>query len=143
MQMKLKRIISSLLLAVYATSVLGYAATIIFCHCSRSDHFRERHHIASTCCHCCHHHSTAEGVRAEHSCDCHHDHTTEIDLYDKTRLADKLAKPLICYALAATITAHDTDRTGGSESSYFQLKIPLPQQPLSTSTALRAPPVKA
>lgn len=142
MQMKLKRVISSLLLAVYATSVLGYAATIIFCHCSRSDHFRERHHIVATCCHC-HHHSCADGIHAERGCDCRHDHTTEIDLYDKTRLADKLTKPLVCYALAATITVLDADEALRGESSYFQLKIPLPQQPLSASTALRAPPVKA
>lgn len=143
-KMNLRRIIASLLLAVYATSVLGYAATIILCHCPQSEHFRSHHHSAhvnASCCH--HHHSTASGIHAQNGCNCAHKHTTEIDLYDKTRIADALVKPLVCNALAEMLSPLDTSLPSNGENAYFQLKIPLPEQPLSALAALRAPPVKA
>lgn len=143
--MKLRSVISSLLLAVYATSVLGYALTIILCHCSRSEHFRTHHCSGEHTVACCHHHAplAGDGIRTNHACDCHHDHTTEIDLYDTTRIANTLAEPLVCYALPAMIADQTISPVGVRVATLTKRKIPLPEEPTSTSAALRAPPVIA
>lgn len=139
--MKLKRLISSLLLAIYLVAGCGGMFSVILCHCHRSQHFLSHH---SCCCshHCCANHN-GEGIKAQAGCNCLHDHSTEIDLYNHERSVSKLCPPIICLTLP---TMQEQVLTTESHSTIKRLdrrKIPLPTADFVALKGLRAPPVIA
>lgn len=140
--MQFRRTISLLLLSVYLTSICGYAATILLCHCPHSRHYEVCH---KSCCHsaCAHVHSHGDGINADDRCNCKHDHSTEIDLYDIAKQIGTIVSPVVSDCILST--ADDTGRILASvESRTFERrKIPLPHSPARGFHSLRAPPVSA
>lgn len=137
--MRFRRIISLLMLSVYLTSICGYAATVLLCHCPHAHHYEVCH--KSCCCSACAHaHSHGYGIENDDRCNCKHSHSTEIDLYDIAKQAASVA-PAVCDCIIPA--ADDTDRIVAEVAikHFERRKIPLPQSPARGFRALRAPPV--
>ena len=134
--MKLKRAISSLILAIYLMASCGGMLSVILCHCTRSIHI-ETHH----CCHCCHH-SDGEGIKLPTNC-CHHDHSTEIDLYNHERLSLTTCEPAICATLPDMQRQISYTAEQAKLKHFDRRKIPLPESEFAAIQGLRAPPVIA
>lgn len=117
--MPFRKAISLFILSVYLTSICGYTATILLCHCPHSRHYEVCH--KGCCCTACTHAQTfGDGIKADDRCKCKHSHSTEIDLYDIARQASSVAS-----------------------RRFERRKIPLPQSPARVLRSLRAPPVSA
>ncbi|MBO5772052.1 MAG: hypothetical protein J6R09_05395 [Alistipes sp.] len=141
--MKLRQIISLLLLAVYLTAGWGYALSVTLCHCSHSDHFQEFHASSHHCCSACAsaHRSIHEGDSiVDATCGCHHNHSNEIDLYDISRNIAAVTAPTEQPAMIATIDKSEIEFDNVILRLGVQLKIPLPDDPAKATSALRAPP---
>lgn len=140
--MQFRRTISLLLLSVYLTSICGYAATILLCHCPHSHHYEVCH---KSCCHsaCAHVHSHDDGIHADDRCNCKHDHSTEIALYDIAKHTETAVQPVASDCLLSP--TGDSERIFASVASrtFERRKIPLPQSPARSRHSLRAPPVSA
>ena len=134
--MKLKRAISSLILAIYLMASCGGMLSVILCHCTRSHHI-ETHHY----CHCCHH-SDGEGIKLPTNC-CHHDHSTEIDLYNHERLSLTACEPAICATLPDMQRQISYTAEQAKLKHFDRRKIPLPESEFAAIQGLRAPPVIA
>ena len=137
--MGVKRVISSLLLAVYIMASCGAMLSVILCHCTRSTHFQTHHS-----CHCCSHcHSNGEGIKLPSNCDCTHDHSTEIDLYDYEKIFIADLAPNVC-AIFRSMQTEVAFSLEGEKLKYLdKRKIPLPESEFVALTGLRAPPVIA
>ena len=135
--MKLKRAISSLILAIYLMASCGGMLSVILCHCTRSHHI-ETHHS----CHCCHH-SDGEGIKLPTNC-CHHDHSTEIDLYNHEKSLFKALTPAICALLPALQEDIEFSTEQNPVSRHLdRRKTPLLISEFVSIKGLRAPPVIA
>lgn len=136
--MKLKRAISSLILAIYLMASCGGMLSVILCHCERSQHVKTHHH----CCHCCSH-SVGEGIKLPTSC-CNHDHSTEIDLYNCEKSLSKTLTPAICALLPALQDVIDFSIEQNPVSRHLdRRKTPLHISEFVALKGLRAPPVIA
>ena len=138
--MKLRKVISMLMLSVYLTSVCGYALTIILCHCPHSQHYKEHHCV---CAQCGHTHIDGDGIKADDRCDCKHNHTTEISLYDIAKHTSVVVTPVVSDCIVKTIDERDRLFASVERQLTEQRKVPLPSSPFSPLHALRAPPVLA
>ena len=93
--MKLRRLISLIMLSVYLTSICGYAISIILCHCPHAKHYLTEH-VGVHCGHCSIHHSQCDGMsQFEMPCMCKHKHTTEISLYDISKKIQSATAPAV------------------------------------------------
>ncbi len=137
--MRAKRVLSSLILAIYLMASCGGMLSVILCHCSRSQHVATHH-----CCdHCCHHHDSGDGIKLPTDC-CNHDHSTEIDLYNHEKSLFKTLIPAICALLPAL--QEDIDFSAKQDSALRHLdrrKTPLLISEFASIKGLRAPPVIA
>lgn len=138
--MRLRRLISFLMLSVYLTSVCGYALTIILCHCPHSQHYKAHH---CTCVECAHSHVDGDGIKADNRCDCKHKHTTEISLYDIAKHTGEVVKPLVSDCIMTIIDSSERVFASVENTLTEQRKIPLPTSPATLACGLRAPPVSA
>ncbi len=141
--MKLRQIISLLLLAVYLTAGWGYALSVTLCHCSHSEHFQEFHASSHHCCSACAsaHRSIHEGDSiVDATCGCHHNHSNVIDLYDITRNIILLTAPAEQPVMIATIDKSEIEFDNVRLLFGDRLKIPLTDDPAMDTSALRAPP---
>lgn len=139
--MKLKRVISSLLLAIYLMAGCGGMLSVIMCHCQRSNHFQSHH---SCCCshHCCANHN-GDGIKAQRGCGCMHDHSTEIDLYNHERSVSNLCPPIICLSLPTLQEQIHVYEWHDTTKRLDRRKIPLSTADFVALKGLRAPPVIA
>ena len=135
--MRLKRAISSLILAIYLVASCGGMLSVILCHCDRSQHVAAKHH----CCHCCSH-STGEGIKLPTSC-CNHDHSTEIDLYNHEKSITIAHLPVICTTIPQIQEQCKAPEIEGKLKYLDRRKIPLPESEFAATRTLRAPPVIA
>ena len=128
-------------MSVYLTSICGYAATILLCHCPHSHHY-EICHKSCCCTACAHVHSHDNGINADDRCNCNHDHSTEIDLYDIAKQTASVS-PVVSDCIISF--ADDTEQIFASVANrhFDRRKIPLPQPPARGFLSLRAPPVSA
>lgn len=140
--MPFRKAISLFILSVYLTSICGYTATILLCHCPHSRHY-EVCHKGCCCTACTHAQSFGDGIKADDRCKCKHSHSTEIDLYDIARQASSVAAPVVSDCILPA--SDDTERIFASVASrrFERRKIPLPQSPARVLRSLRAPPVSA
>lgn len=135
--MRVKRSISLLLLAIYLMSSVGGMLSVILCHCTRSTHIQTQH-----CC-CNHCHSQGEGIKLPDGCNCYHDHSTEIDLYNHERNSIAHYSPIICIVLPDMQELLQADIAQSKLKHLDCRKIPLPQSEFAAIQGLRAPPVIA
>ena len=137
--MRIKRFISSLILAIYLMASCGGMLSVILCHCTRSQHVITHH-----CCdHCCHHHDTGDGIKLPSKC-CNHDHSTEIDLYNHEKSLFKGVAPAIFALLPSLQEAIDFSVEQGPVSRHLdRRKTPLLISEFVALKGLRAPPVIA
>lgn len=138
--MKLRKVIAMLMLSVYLTSICGYALTIILCHCPNSQHYKEHH---CTCVQCGHTHIDGDGIKSDDRCDCKHNHTTEISLYDIAKHTSVVVTPAVSDCIVKTTDECDRLFVSVERLLTEQRKVPLPDEPLTILHALRAPPVLA
>lgn len=138
--MKLSRVIAALLFGIYVMSSCGAMLSVILCHCERSAHYAAHH-----CCDHCHSCSAeaGEGIKAQTGCDCHHDHSTEIDLYNHEETFLPTLAPAVCAILPTLLQVEPVLTTGQTIKHLDRRKIPLPQSDFVSTKALRAPPVIA
>ena len=135
--MRLKRAISSLILAIYLVASCGGMLSVILCHCTRSQHVITHHH----CCHCCSH-SAGEGIKLPTDC-CNHDHSTEIDLYNCEKSVIIAHLPVVCDTIEQTTEQSMAAVYNGILKYLDRRKIPLPESEYAAIKGLRAPPVIA
>lgn len=135
--MKVRRYISLLLLAIYVMSSTGGMLSVILCHCTRSTHIQTHH-----CC-CDHCHSQGEGIKLPDGCNCYHDHSTEINLYNYERTAVATILPAICTILPDMQQSDKTDCKQPALKHLVRRKIPLSTIHIASAKGLRAPPVIA
>lgn len=137
----MRGVIAAVLVAIYAVATFGYDLSVTLCHCSQSEHVRLHH---SHDCHDCRHHNTpSDGISASHCCNCSHDHSLEIDIYDKTRIANPLIKPLVCDAIIPATFSPQTLAITFKPEPVRRDAEPLPDEPDKGIFGLRAPPVLA
>ena len=144
--MKLRRIISLILLAVYLTAGGGYALSVTLCHCSHSEHFQEFHAPKHHCCSAClSAHKSAENEAAEaivdNSCGCSHNHSNEITLYDIPRSVSTLDIPVEHIAIITPLDHHEVECDNIIALLGDRRNTPLAESPERATSALRAPPV--
>ena len=144
--MKLRRIISLLLLAVYLTAGGGYALSVTLCHCSHSEHFQEFHAPKHHCCSACHtaHKSTENRASIsviDSSCDCLHNHSNEITLYDVPRSVSTLDTPVEHIATTTSLDLYEVVYDNIISLLGDRRNTPLTDSPERATSALRAPPV--
>lgn len=140
--MRTKRVISSLLLAIYLMASCGAMLSVILCHCTRSQHFQTHHCCSHNTCYN-NHINCGEGIKLPNNCGCNHDHSTEIDLYnyEKSFIAD--FSPIVCTALPDMQGLSEVV-LGNCKLKYLdRRKIPLPESEYISIRGLRAPPVIA
>jgi hypothetical protein len=135
--LRVKRFISSLILAIYLMASCGGMLSVILCHCTRSQHVITKH-----CCHHCCHHSTGEGIKLPTDC-CNHDHSTEIDLYNHEKSLTKALVPAVCAILPDMQEQIESAVTTITPSHLDRRKTPLPIADFVATKGLRAPPVIA
>lgn len=136
--MKLKRVISSLILAIYLVASCGGALSVVLCHCSRSQHVQTHH----SPCHLCHH-SQGEGIKYPSDCGCHHDHSTEIDLYNYEKLSVANIAPMVCSILPSMQEQAESVTVQTVTKLFYRRKTPLLVAEYVSLSGLRAPPVIA
>ena len=137
--MRVRRAISSLLLAVYIMASCGAMLSVILCHCTRSNHFITHHS-----CSCCHHpHSVGEGIVLPSDCGCTHDHSTEIDLYDYEKSFIANISPTSCTIFMDIYQGVEIEIENLKLKYLDRRKIPLPESEFMALSGLRAPPVIA
>lgn len=140
--MRVKRAISSLLLAIYLLASCGAMLSVILCHCTRSTHFQTHHSCTHHACHHCNH-SNGEGIKLPSNCGCNHDHSTEIDLYDYEKVFIADIAPIVCTIFGDTQAVEFTSTETLKLKYLDKRKIPLPQSEFVALAGLRAPPVIA
>lgn len=138
--MRLNRVIATLLLGIYVMSSCGAMLSVILCHCTRSAHYAT-HHCCSHCHSCAA--ETGNGIKAETGCGCHHDHSTEIDLYNHEKTIFPTLAPVVCAILPTLLQVEPVLATGQTIKHLDHRKIPLPESDFISIKALRAPPVIA
>ena len=136
--MKLKRVISSLILAIYLVASCGGALSVILFHCSGSQQIQTHH---SSCQHC--HHSQGEGIKYPSDCGCHHDHSTEIDLYNYEKLSVANIAPMVCSILPSMQEQAEPVAVQTVTKLFYRRKTPLLVAEYVSLSGLRAPPVIA
>ena len=137
--MRVRRAISSLLLAVYIMASCGAMLSVILCHCTRSAHYQTHHS-----CSCCHHaHSEGEGIKLPTDCGCNHDHSTEIDLYDYEKSFIANIAPTSCTIFMDLYQGVEIEIENLKLKYLDRRKIPLPESEFMALSGLRAPPVIA
>ena len=136
--MRAKRVLSSLILAIYLMASCGGMLSVILCHCTRSQHGITHH-----CCdHCCHHDS-GDGIKLPTNC-CNHDHSTEINLYNHEKSLFKALTPAICALLPALQEDIEFSTEQNPVSRHLdRRKTPLLISEFVSIKGLRAPPVIA
>ena len=141
--MRMKRFISSLILAIYLMASCGGMLYVILCHCTRSQHVIT-HHCCDHCCdHCCHHHDSGDGIKLPTNC-CNHDHSTEINLYNHEKSLFKALTPAICALLPALQEDIEFSTEQNPVSRHLdRRKTPLLISEFVSIKGLRAPPVIA
>ena len=135
--MKVKRAISSLILAIYLVASCGGMLSVILCHCDRSQHVKTQHHCYHCCCH-----SAGEGIKLPTN-GCNHDHSTEIDLYNHEKSVLIAYLPVICTTIPQMQEQSNTTEIEGKFKYLDRRKIPLPESEYAAIKGLRAPPVIA
>jgi hypothetical protein len=137
--MRAKRVLSSLILAIYLMASCGGMLSVILCHCTRSQHVIIHH-----CCdHCCHHHDSGDGIKLPSKC-CNHDHSTEINLYNHEKSLFKALTPAICALLPALQEDIEFSTEQNPVSRHLdRRKTPLLISEFVSIKGLRAPPVIA
>ena len=137
--MRAKRVLSSLILAIYLVASCGGMLSVTLCHCSRSQHVATHH-----CCdHCCHHHDSGDGIKLPSKC-CNHDHSTEINLYNHEKSLFKALTPAICALLPALQEDIEFSTEQNPVSRHLdRRKTPLLISEFVSIKGLRAPPVIA
>ena len=147
--MKLRRIISLFLLAVYLILAVGPAALSLSCECvAMGAHARHAGLHASGCCAhaCCAADASADSASARASvaapC-CDDRHSTEIELY--TGLGSETEKHARCIVvhLPAALAAESScpARIPTLRRRPVERSVSLPADPSSGTPGLRAPPV--
>lgn len=142
--MKLRRLISLIMLSVYLTSICGYAISIILCHCPHAKHYLTEH-VGVHCGHCSIHHSQCDGMsQFEMPCMCKHKHTTEISLYDISKKIQSATAPAVLCQHPDLVAGIDVPEPEESDFRRFvRRNTPLTSSPHAECSALRAPPVLA
>lgn len=142
--MKLRRVISIVMLSVYLTSICGYAASVILCHCPHAKHFLTEH-AGVHCGHCSECHAACDGTAGfEMPCMCKHKHTTEISLYDIAKKVQSATAPAVLCQHPDLVAGTEVPEPAGSGFGRFaRQNTPLPSSPHVQCSALRAPPVSA
>lgn len=137
--MRAKRVLSSLILAIYLMASCGGMLSVILCHCTSSQHVITHH-----CCdHCCHHHDSGDGIKLPSKC-CNHDHSTEINLYNHEKSLFKALTPAICALLPALQEDIEFSTEQNPVSRHLdRRKTPLLISEFVSIKGLRAPPVIA
>ena len=137
--MRAKRVLSSLILAIYLMASCGGMLSVILCHCTRSQHVITHH-----CCdHCCHHHDSNDNIKLPSKC-CNHDHSTEINLYNHEKSLFKALTPAICALLPALQEDIEFSTEQNPVSRHLdRRKTPLLISEFVSIKGLRAPPVIA
>lgn len=136
--MRGKRFISQLLLVIYLMASCGGMLSVILCHCTHSTHIQTHH---CYCNHCC---SKGEGIKLPNGCNCYHDHSTEIDLYDYEKTLSTTLTPAICALLPALQDVIDFSTEQNPVSRHLdRRKTPLLISEFVSLKGLRAPPVIA
>jgi hypothetical protein len=137
--MRAKRVLSSLILAIYLMASCGGMLSVILCHCTRSQHVIT-HHCYD---HCCHHHDSGDGIKLPTNC-CNHDHSTEINLYNHEKSLFKALTPAICALLPALQEDIEFSTEQNPVSRHLdRRKTPLLISEFVSIKGLRAPPVIA
>ena len=139
--MRLKGAISSLILAIYLVASCGGMLSVILCHCDHSQHYKTLHHCCSEH-HCCLH-NDGEGIKLPMGCNCLHDHSTEVDLYNCEKSLIFSHIPVICTTLHQMQEPSDFDTNHTIAKHFERRKIPLPESEFAAIQGLRAPPVIA
>ena len=136
--MRAKRVLSSLILAIYLMASCGGMLSVILCHCTRRQHVITHH-----CCdHCCHH-GSGDGIKLPSKC-CNHDHSTEINLYNHEKSLFKALTPAICALLPALQEDIEFSTEQNPVSRHLdRRKTPLLISEFVSIKGLRAPPVIA
>lgn len=140
--MRVKRAISSLLLAIYLLASCGAMLSVILCHCTRSTHFQTHHSCTHHACHHCNH-NDGEGIKLPSNCGCNHDHSTEIDLYDYEKVFIADIAPIVCTIFGDNQAVEFTSTETLKLKYLDKRKIPLPESEYMSLSGLRAPPVIA
>lgn len=136
--MRAKRVLSSLILAIYLMASCGGMLSVILCHCTRSQHVITHH-----CCHHCCHHDSGDGIKLPSKC-CNHDHSTEINLYNHEKSLFKALTPAICALLPALQEDIEFSTEQNPVSRHLdRRKTPLLISEFVSIKGLRAPPVIA
>ncbi len=139
----LRGVIAALLVAIYAVATFGYDLSVTLCHCTQSEHVRLHHSHECHDCHHCQHNAATDGISSSRSCDCSHDHSPEIDLYDKNRTSNPLIKPLVCDAIIPATFSPQTLAISFKAEPIESDAEELPDAPDEAPFGLRAPPVLA
>lgn|GEM_PF-2514384 len=141
--MKSKRVISSLMLAIYLMASCGSMLSVILCHCTRSSHFQAHHSCSDH--HTCNHstHKQGEGIVLPSNCGCNHDHSTEIDLYNYKEYPIIDCTPIVCTALIAMQEQIPLSLDNTKIKYLDRRKIPLYSSDIVALKGLRAPPAIA
>ena len=135
--MKSRRIISSLLLAVYMTAMALNTLVVVMCNCNAC-HVHAMHAACSERCH-----AAASMPCLSQHCECTHSHenrTTYAMTSDGDR-ALKLLKAVIAELPKTLVQVPYAGEVPSAERLLCRLKVPLAEDPLVSSGALRAPPV--
>lgn len=142
--MKLRRMISLVMLSVYLTSICGYGMSVILCHCPHAKHYLTEH-VGVHCSHCSDRHAHCDGIaQFEMPCMCKHKHTTEVSLYDISKKIQSAAAPAVLFQHPDLVAGTDVPEPEESGFRRFaQRNTPLPSSPHALCSALRAPPVSA
>lgn len=135
--MKLRKIISQLVLSAYLLSVCGYAIDVFTCDC---DHTHTHEQNEECCCSHTDHHAIGEWYAhlEDAGCDCSHELNNDAGIYDTTTRHSTLVDELIC---CITLSNNNIPLPCRPELGrlYTRHSIPIPRVHLHTR-GLRAPP---
>lgn len=137
--MKLRRIISLVLLVVYFTGTAGAAIASMSCHCARM-----QAHAAHLCCHHCAEHANDSEQTFRAPC-CSNTHSTEVKLYTASSSDDDLSVKSPCIDLPATLADQltITPESRPCSDKIAERRAPFVSKAHRLPSGLRAPPVLA
>ena len=140
---RIRSVIATILVAIYAVATFGYDLSVTLCHCNHSHHVQLHHSHDCHSCHDCKHNTSGDGISSANPCNCLHDHSTDIDIYDKTRIVNRLIRPSVCSAVIPTTSSPYNLPTTFASRTYPDGDTALPDAPDRGCFGLRAPPVFA
>ena len=139
--MRLKRLISQLLLVVYLSTIIGSAYVSLACHCSWAAADRNTHECTTTCAHKSAFNSSRSDIASKCPCS-HHQLSDDIELYTASD-SDRHYKSSIFTGLALIEASFEL-----ATPEAFCLGIQTPyiihfKEPLTEILTLRGPPLMA